>query len=140
MTDYLVSVDVYSTSHDLKELTLALGAEPGSGSHSRGEPRPGSRTWNVSLWRLTADHEGAPSLAEALEALAARCREIGLLTPGRLPDGATGLLNIGVLADAFTCSVELEPELLLPYLEAGFRLEVSVYPSDDDEGARSRPG
>jgi len=28
--------------------------------------------------------------------------------------------------------VELAPEVLLPFLDAGFRLEISVYPCEED--------
>jgi len=57
MTDHLVSIDIVSTTHSLEELALALGAEPGPGSHSLGDPRAGGRSWNVSTWRMTADLE-----------------------------------------------------------------------------------
>lgn len=133
MSEYLVSIDVVSCSHSLEEIVAALSAAAGEGSHSLGEPRPGGRKWGVSVWRLSSDQREGISLVDQVSRLEARCRELELLSPGRLPEGATATLNIGVISATSTLTVDLLPESLLPFLNAGFKLEISFYPAEDGE-------
>jgi len=130
MSEYLASVDIVSRSHSLEQLSEALCAQPGGGSHSRGEPRPGGRRWSVSVWRLSSDQHDETSLVDQVRRLEERSRELELLSPGRLPQGATAILNIGVISDTSTLTVDLPPQSLLPFLKAGFRLEISFYPAE----------
>lgn len=130
MREHLVSADIVSSSHSLEELAAALGAAPGEGSHSRGESRAGGRIWRVSVWRLSSNETEATPLVDQVRRLEERSRELELLPPGRLPEGATATLNIGVISDTATLTVSLPPESLLPFLNAGFDLEISFYPAE----------
>jgi len=85
------------------------------------------------VWRLSSDQGGEISLVDHVRRLETRCRELELLSPGRLPEGATATLNIGVIADTFTLTVDLPAEILLPFLDAGFELEISFYPAEGED-------
>jgi hypothetical protein len=63
-----------------------------------------------------------------------RARALGLLAPGSLPNGAEGVLSIGVIADTMTTTVFLEPASLLPFVAAGFSVEIVFYPKGEDSG------
>jgi len=79
------------------------------------------------LWRLSSDQHDETPLVDQVRRLEERSRELDLLSPGRLPEGATAILNIGVISDTATLTVSLPPEGLLPFLNAGFRWEISFY-------------
>lgn len=128
---YLVSLDVSSSRSSLEDLSTAIGASPGNGSHTRGDTKLRGQTWRRSVWRLPSEAGEAASLREHCTWLRSRAETLGLLTPGRIPDGAQGSLNIGVMAETITCTVDLAAEELLPFVVAGYGVEIAFYPVNE---------
>lgn len=135
MKQFLVSLDVVSSTLTLEELTAAIGASPGSASHSVGSARPGGRTRRYSVWRLPSEAGEGASLAEHCQWLRGRAGGLGLLDRPSLPEGADGLLKIAVMNDAVTSTVEVLPEDALPFLSVGFALEITFYPTTAEDRA-----
>ncbi len=131
-TTFLADLDLVSSTHTLAELVGLVGHPPGPGSHDRGEPRAPGRAWEQTIWRLSSTAGDEASLEEHLSQLRHQAEEIGLLEPSKAPGGVRRVLNLAVMSDAVGCTVLLPAAILLPFLAAGFDLEVTVYPVSED--------
>lgn len=140
MKQFLVSVDVLSSTLTFDELSAAIGSSPGSASHSVGNLGPRGRVRQDTVWRLPSEAGEGASLAEHCRWLRERAGRIGLLDGSSLPDGVRGLLNVAVVADLFTCTVEVLPEDAVPFLSVGFALEVTFYPTAEEEDPATEEG
>lgn len=132
MKEYMVSLDLVSHALDLSEIAARVGAAPGLDSHSRGEKRFRGEKWTASVWRLSSKAGEAASLDLHLKDLRTRAEDLDLLNPERVPIDISKILNIATVFDSAYCTVELSSTIILPFLLAGYQLEVTAYPSEGD--------
>lgn len=128
MRSFLADLDLVSSTLSLAQVSALVGHAPGSASHDLGEPRTKGPPWDQTIWRLSSTAGGEASLEEHLSALRDHAKELGLLSRDDLPGDFQRVLSIAVMHDTFTCTVHLPAALLLPFLAAGFDLEISAYP------------
>jgi hypothetical protein len=57
---------------------------------------------------------------------------MGLLDSRDLPGDLRRVLRVAAKHDTFTCTVQVPAASLLPFLAAGFDLEISAYPVDEE--------
>jgi hypothetical protein len=129
MKEFLVDLEIVSSTCSLQELSHLIGAPPGSGSHARGEPAAAGRVWEQTVWRLSSNAGETAELERHLEDLGERAEELGLLDPEKLPSDLIRTLRVAVLHDGASCSVEFSSVALFRFLAARFNLEVSLYPT-----------
>ncbi len=136
---YIVVFRVLSATLSLSALTRRLGLEPDFG-WTKGEPiKPGSRRkTKESCWNLTVgDFRESTDLEALIRALA---RAVGPLPVSTLPRTSRTILDIGAMHHTYTCTFNVEAELLRPFLRPGFSLEVSTYPGGDPPTRAPRAG
>jgi len=132
MRSYLADLDLVSSTLSLSEITALVGHPPDPTSHDLGDPRPRGRMWEVSIWRLSSAASDDASLEQHLSELRSRAEKRGLLDSHDLPSDLQRVLRVAAMHDTFTCTVQLPAASLLPFLAAGFNLEISAYPTSEE--------
>lgn len=139
MRSYLVDIVLHSSALSLAELSRLAQAEPGPGSHDRGQPRVRGQVWEQSILRLHSSLSEDETLGAHLESLWEKAKRLPFVTESSLPATVSLHIEVAVLTDTFTTSVTLEPERLKPFIDAGFTLDLTIYPSSDEKGESRQP-
>ena len=77
--EYLVSLEIFSDSLALDELSLLLGRPASVTSHDKDELRRGRQRWGRTLWKLESDLPEAASVEEHIQRIASRFRPRDLI-------------------------------------------------------------
>ena len=107
---------------------------------ARGVPRGGLRLAAIVAHRCRRP----PVTTQALKNTCRRCeaarRNAASSTSTTCQANLQDVLRVAVMHDTFICTVQLAAVSLLPFLAAGFDLEVSAYPVDEDPPSQDRSG
>jgi hypothetical protein len=134
MASFAVSIDVITQDISLREVTAALGIEPSSSSHEKGEIRSKSELWRETIWRLESGVESSSPLIEHLHALSDKLSLAGLAALRIESRRLSVCLNVAAFFDTANCVVLIPSEYLRWLSKEGIALELSAYPCSSVDG------
>ena len=129
---FTVFFDIYSDSLSLTELRSRLGVPGSNDGYTKGDVSPLGKARGQTLWRFEASTRREDSLSNQIQALRRqlpldleRLREM-------LPGDACCYLNIGAFYKTAYCSIDLQPENVREFVNAGVIVGISAYPVDEN--------
>lgn len=128
MREISVSLDIVSSTATLAELSSALGVNGSSGSHEKGDARPGHKSWEYTTWKCDSKVAEGSSLVEHFLSLFEQLPVSKLSERGVLPSDRKIYLNIAVMFDAAMCSVEIPTDCIRMLDGLDVMIEISCYP------------
>lgn len=125
MKRFSVSLDVISLLESMPECFSDAGIDL--------ERLSSRKLRDGTLWRLESDFGDSPSIAESIEVLFA------MVSPAKVRGpGIRAYLAIAVYYDTATCSVEIPRECIAMLQGSEITIEITCYPTSDQESNISR--
>ena len=132
MKHFMVSLEISTKDYSLQELTRLLGLDGDDISYSIGDIRFKGEASEYTVWKLESRIPEKAGIVEHLNDIQSIALEKGVFDPGRIPANCSASLDIGILYDTITCSIEIPPNYWKWMAENNISLEIICYPCSDD--------
>ncbi len=126
--DLLVSVDIWSATATIKDISTALGIVPTMNcSHEKGTSRGRRGVWPKTVWRIDSGIPHSLPVNEHIAALLGIFHNGALIDRSRLPPDVEIELNIGVIQPFFCHTLNIPSEQLKLLGDIGIDVSIAVY-------------